>query len=559
VNQPRLPTSLTAGLLVTALAVLLMFYQLGAKDIWDHSEVMSVAIAEHMVESSEYMVPQIYGYSFIDNRPPGYYWLTALVFKLTGEANELMARVPSALAGVLCVLAVFMFGRQVAGPKAGFWASIVLLGMMKFVYQARLSEQDILLTLFTILCFWAFWLWRKPDQVTARTRTARFWWAVLLQVLVGLGAMAKGPMIILNFALPAFLYIIVAWQWKRIDWAMILLTSPIAIALALWWYLYIWLAVPHEHEQLLYRFMNQGNVHQRDWHYYLVKLPVNLGPVVLFLPLLWSRWRDATRQERQGPLGFFIAWFLGNLIVLSLLFSSKQSHYLVPAYPGLALALGLAFTHPTFRGHRLTAWFGWLITALLLLIPVGMAVGVQQGRLIIPNPTAGWFFLVASFAAAVYLAFSLRTANAWISFRIAWCFWLLTLLVILGHVVPLMDTKQSGRSFADLVDEKLPTDARLGVIRYKAQFIVYLDAPPQLLTDAAEALAFMDASSQNYVIIFSDEIEEDFKKCQLSGSELVVKQDNFMKRGITAYLLHDKPGSQCDEDCRENCNDLEWL
>jgi len=122
-----------------------------------------------------------------------------------------------------------------------------------------------------------------------------------------------------------------------------------------------------------------------------------------------------------------------------------------------------------------------------------------------------------------------------------------------------MNTKQSGRSFADLVDEKLPTDARLGVIRYKAQFIVYLDAPPKLLADAAEALAFMDASIQNYVIVFSDEIEEDFNKCQLSGSELVVKQDDFMKGGITAYLLHDKSGPQCDEDCRENCNDVEWL
>jgi 4-amino-4-deoxy-L-arabinose transferase-like glycosyltransferase len=320
VNHPKLPMSITAGLVASALAVLLLFYQLGAKDIWDHSEVMSIAIAEHMVESSEYMVPQIYGYSFIDNRPPGYYWLTALVFKLTGETNQLMARVPSALAGVLCVLAVYMFGRQVAGPKAGFWASIVLLGMAKFVYQARLSEQDMLLTLFTTLCFWAFWFWRKPDQVTVRSAAARFWWAVLLQVLVGLGAMAKGPMIILNFVLPAMLYIIVAWQWKRIDWTMLLVTSPIAIALALWWYLYIWLALPHEHEQLMFRFLNQGNVHQRDWHYYLVKMPLLLGPVILFLPLLWSRWRDATRQERHGPLGFFIAWFLGTLLILSLLF-----------------------------------------------------------------------------------------------------------------------------------------------------------------------------------------------------------------------------------------------
>jgi hypothetical protein len=381
----------------------------------------------------------------------------------------------------------------------------------------------------------------------------RFSWVALLQVLVGLGAMIKGPAIVITFVLPAAIYVTATWQWKRIDWTMLIVTSPIAVALSLWWYVYIWFAFPMEQDQLLGRLLNQGDLHVRSWHYYLVKMPIFLGPVALFLPLLWFRWRDANRDEKEGVLGFWLAWFLGNLVIFSFVFSSKQSHYLVPAFPGLALALGLVLAHPTSLGHRINVWFVWFIMAIVMLVPLSVVLLASLEKIAVPNPIVGWVGLVVCCAAVVILALSLRAAQVWFAFRAAWSVWLVMLVILFGHALPLMDKSRSGRDFADRVDQRLPADARIGMLDDDPQFVMYLDAPVVPLADAADALEFIEESTAHYVILYSDELEERFDKCQLTGTEVLLKQAGFMKSHITAYLIHDLPGARCNGDCMESC------
>ena len=48
-------------------------------------------------------------------------------------------------------------GRRAANARAGFVSALILMGMAYFVLLGRMSQQDMLLTLATTLCLWAFW------------------------------------------------------------------------------------------------------------------------------------------------------------------------------------------------------------------------------------------------------------------------------------------------------------------------------------------------------------------------------------------------------------------
>ncbi|MCI0636077.1 MAG: glycosyltransferase family 39 protein, partial [Actinobacteria bacterium] len=129
----------------------MLLYGLGEKDFWERAEARSALAAREMLSTDEFLIPTLNGEAFVDNRPPGFYWLVALSFRATGVQNELTARLPAALLGLGCVLAVYRFGRDLAGSRCGFLAGLILLGTVKFTLQARSAEQDAALTFWTFL------------------------------------------------------------------------------------------------------------------------------------------------------------------------------------------------------------------------------------------------------------------------------------------------------------------------------------------------------------------------------------------------------------------------
>lgn len=525
-------------LLMAAVASLLFFYELDAKDIWERPEARTAVIARNMVDESRYLIPQLFGEPFIDNRPPGYYWLAALSFRMAGEQTEALARAPSALAAVLCTLVVFGFGCQIGGLRTGLWAGVVLLGTVKFTWQGRVAEQDMLLALWTCLSWWVLWNWLNPDEPVARSRVARLGWVVLLQVLVGLAAMTKGPAIGITFVIPAALYLTVTRRWGQIDWTMLIATSPIVIILSFWWYFYVWFQLPGEQGQLLARLLNQGDLHVRSWYYYLVKMPSMTGPVILLLPLLWWQWRNAGYADRAGAFGFWLAWFFGTFVVFSL-FPSKQTHYLVPAFPGLALMLGLTLARPPDPRVRFHVLFVVLIMAVLLLGPVALIM--EKERIPAMEVETAWIFLAFGVLATCALTFSLLTRRIGVAFCGAWAGWLLTIVVLLGHGVTWLDPTESAREFADRVDRALPADADLGVISNNPAVTWYLDDAPRLLTSVAEVRAWLERPGQQYLIVESDELEDQFKDLALGHTVTLLTQKGFMKHDVTASLVRERP------------------
>jgi 4-amino-4-deoxy-L-arabinose transferase-like glycosyltransferase len=150
------------------LGAFVIFFRLGDRDMWTGNESEAAVAGWDMVETGRILVPHFLDQPFVDNRPPGAWWLIAATYKLTGVRNTWTARLPSALAALVCILLVYAMGRRAANARAGFLSALILMGMLFFVLTGRMSQQDMPLTLATTLC-----LWESADDTDLDFRSTR--------------------------------------------------------------------------------------------------------------------------------------------------------------------------------------------------------------------------------------------------------------------------------------------------------------------------------------------------------------------------------------------------
>src|SRR2546426_437868 len=93
------PTAALRGrVLVAALAVFVLFFQLGTRGLNEPDEGRYSEVSREMVASGDWLVPRFNGVEHL-SKPPVTYWLVAASLKTFG-VNEWAARLPAALAAL---------------------------------------------------------------------------------------------------------------------------------------------------------------------------------------------------------------------------------------------------------------------------------------------------------------------------------------------------------------------------------------------------------------------------------------------------------------------------
>ena len=195
--------------------------------------------------------------------------------------------------------------------------------------------------------------------LTARTRYKAPFYLHIAAILCGLAMLAKG---LAGLGLPVIVflaYLLFTWNWKRLARAELLQALPLAIlACAL-------VAVPWHHAMLVrhgFPFWNElyGDNHWRrlvtgrhgdrgSFEYFVRELGYGLYPWIALAPaaLAWVAMRAfgpraagaAAVDKRRDVLWFGAIWFVAGYALVSLSMT-KFHHYILPALPGLAIALG---------------------------------------------------------------------------------------------------------------------------------------------------------------------------------------------------------------------------
>src|SRR2546421_11155251 len=116
--------------LLTLVWALLCLPNLGGPSLWDIDEGNNATAGYEMSESGNWIVPT-FNNQLRKDKPALLYWLQATAYAAFG-ANEFAARLPSALAALVAVLATYELARALAGKGAGLLAGLVLASTVGF-------------------------------------------------------------------------------------------------------------------------------------------------------------------------------------------------------------------------------------------------------------------------------------------------------------------------------------------------------------------------------------------------------------------------------------------
>ena len=492
------------------LGTFVLFFRLGDRDMWTGNESEAAIASWDMVETGRILVPHFLDRPFVDNRPPGAWWLIAATYKLTGVRNTWTARLPSALAALVCILLVYAIGKRAANANAGFLSALMLMGMLFFVITGRMSQQDMLLTLTTILCLWAFW--RSLDNTEPVFR-----FVMAFQIFLGFGVLIKGPAVVINIFCSLTAYVLYSRCWRDIKWVSFIVTLPVSLCLSLWWYIYVWIEWPSMRDVLVHRFTDQSSKHVEAFYWYFLRLPELLGPVLLFIPLLVIGWRKASPTQRRGPLGLFLISAVTMFFVYCL-FPSKQTHYLVPLLPALSLALGLLIEDQRLDEGRYLS-IATLIIATLnpLLILIWIFAAPEQMRL--DSTFREWGMLAILVGIVTWSWVMLRAGRRRTSWRVAWISCIIALTFFVGDIYQRAGNTVLSRQFAEKVAHVVPDNARLDTLDDHAALLFHLGRPVEYL-QVADANHFLE-NPNHYLIVHKEnllqKIDEKHRRIIISG------------------------------------------
>jgi len=417
--------------------------------------------AEGSMLVNPWLVPVINGHIRLQ-KPPLPYWCVATMFRLIGIDEE-WVRFPATILGVFGALLIYDLARKVFGARAAAPAALVWITTQFLVEQFRIATADPYLAFFTLLSVWAF-------------ATHRL---VIVYAAIALGMLSKGPVIFVT-AIPAIVaYRLLvrprAWSLKRPRrHAAHLLGMALFFLVAMPWYAYIYLKIPHALE--LWRYESIGelsdNVEKaRPWWLYALsalRIPLPWTPMwIAGVLLALAHGKRGLRSPRGRKRLVPILWLASNLLFFSLA-NVKKDAYLLPVISAMALTSADAISVILALARRRKRFVE--IPAVLATAQAAIGVGVASVVLVLlwrtrgaPDGSTG---VVAGAAALLVSLYALRpifraSPAQWIAVQSA--AYAMSLIAMMGIQRAIAENERSPKEFgahlsALLCDTQLPVD-----------------------------------------------------------------------------------------------------
>lgn len=587
--------------IVTAAAVVL-FTNLGAAALWDEDEPLYASCAREMLQRGDWVVPTFNGEIFPE-KPPLMFWLMMGSFRLFG-VTEFAARFWSAALGVGTALLTYHLGRLLFRAEVGLWAGLIVVTSIIFTVSARAATIDSALVFFTtaaVLCLVAGGLAgrRKGDRTLLPERpeggcgqkvpvpsSPNSWPVfVLFYVCLGLAVLAKGPIgLLLPVAMIGLFLLIVNHVQQadarqpiesgtsrvrrligligifdprsvlRVAWQMRPLTAVLVLgAVALPWYVLVsmrtdgaWLA-EFLGEQNFGRALKPLQGHSGPFYYYLPAIAIGFFPWSVFLgPSLVEsvhriRQRHAARMET-----IFVACWLVVFVGFWSIPSTKLPHYVLTAYPALALLTAMFVDAWITDPARFSPWWLRNATITLMLVGVGMLVGLPiVARIFLPGEgLLGLVGVVLIVGGGLGFFFLQR---GWPFRTMATC--AVTAVVFLtamfGFAALRVDRYQNAPVLMAEIRKASPGRPQLAGYRFfRESLVFYAGEPVPRYEDAGRLQEFLNRAEHPYVVT-TDEHEAEVRQHFPGELFVLIRRPRFLRSGEVVVLArridHDVP------------------
>jgi len=429
--------------------------------------------AREMLESGDWIMPTCNGEPRLEKTPLSY-WLVAGLAKITGKVDEFTTRLPSAVFGILSVIAILYFVNQwltfrIAILAAAVWATS--LGYIRYSHNAR---PEMVLTFFIMLCFLAFY-----SAVSTQSRRKQVIYMLVFWISFGLANLAKGPAPLPLVLVPLFFYVAVFRQWKQIPkllpiigmvvFLAIVLPWPLAIASRMNWDLAVW------KREFIDRFSGAYASGHKPFYYYLPKMFQFMLPWAAFVPFALAAPFYRVWNKKQPVMQFLWLWFVVDVAFLTIS-GGKRQHYIIPTIPAMAVLTAILLEDMAFcrKAYTHKAARNFLISHLCVLIIGFIALPFCLWQLMPEVLRAAIISSAAGLTGILVIAVLFRAQKA----RMAcWALFVsIAVLVMLGYTgfINPLNYNQPSRQFTQTVAQKVPASDKL--IAYKsasARFVHY--------------------------------------------------------------------------------------
>lgn len=344
--------------------------------VTDSAESNYALTAKEMIQSGDWLSPQIYGHYWYD-KPIFYYWELALSFSLFGM-NEWAARFPAAVTGILNIWFIFWFASRVYGRKVGFVSALILGTSLEFWVLSKAIVTDSTLFLFMNGAIAFFYLGYTEDK--------RYYW--LCYVLAALAVLTKGP---IGLALPGLAALVfLAWKRDLKELAHVHLFTGTLLFLLVCGPWYLFMTMDHGYAFLL-NFFGVHNFlratvpeHTKNahWWFYLVMYVAGFFPwSFITIPAIYRSWKkkELYFPNAQPATQLLVIWALAVYVVFECI-ATKYTTYTFPAFFAQSILAALLLTRYQVKVTGKAALTGAVYLLLsFTLIPAVMYMRSGKG------------------------------------------------------------------------------------------------------------------------------------------------------------------------------------
>lgn len=480
------------------LLALMLAAVLATRPLTPIDETRYVSVAWEMWLRGDFLVPFKNGEVY-SHKPPLLFWMFHLGWAVFG-VNEWWPRSVGMLFGMGGAWLTWLMARRVWPERTGVpgMAALVLSSCAWWMLFATATMFDVMLAFCALVALHGLWSMAEGHR--------RGVWVMGLGI--GLGVLAKGPVILLH-VLPVAL--LAPWWKPGLRYGAWLgkvgLAVLIGAGIALAWAIPAGIAGGDAYRQAIFVGQTANRVvesfaHRRPFWWYLPVLPVMLFPWAVWP----SFWRALARQRSAAVdhgLRFCLAWALPVFVAFCFV-SGKQPHYLIPIIPAFALAVARLLHGRSENAGSVFVPALMVCAAGLALAATGQGMLAQQFPDFAPLPLVWPGVVVAAMAGVLWLLS--RRGQTYRPLIMA----SLTLtLLTLAHVSTqaYFQDRFNVQPMAEVVkkaQQRRFTVATLGSYHAQFQFLGRLKNPlVELDVDNAEAIAWLQQNRKTLVVMYA--------------------------------------------------------
>ncbi len=373
--------------LIALLSVPVFFFEVGKRPVTSILEERVAITAREMWRAGEWVLPTMNGERRLQ-KPPLAYWLVEAFASVRGAFDDVTLRLPFALLALGTALFTWRMGRILAGPRAGLLAAVVLLTSALFVKEGHMATADPAM-LFCASGAWCFCLAARRTAAAGRRGLGA---GLGFCFFLALGALAKGPVILVLCVLPFLVEAIAArsmaplralWSpWGITLFLVLSFSWPAVVVCRLagdghgWDAVHQWFlesfgkVLPSSGIEDGYRFQR----HAGPWYFYFPRLFAAFG---LWSPVLIVALVAQARRGAAARLPWL--WFVVLVAFFSVI-SEKKSAYMLPLVVPGALLVSIILLEGYPRCRRSLRRAAGLLAALgcaCFLLGIGGIVWVE--------------------------------------------------------------------------------------------------------------------------------------------------------------------------------------